>query len=130
MSVRVTVYPTSTPEQTVAFIASRYHWFNDKVWTQHDSHIEVYAPYEPAVGRGRVFGRTPSLTEKFAAQIPGVDKSAFDIAKYFGSVQRMVDARADMWEKIELSVRTKDGIKKHKIGRARAERIYNDLRRG
>lgn len=126
----ITVYPTSTPQQTVALIASRYHWFNDKVWSQHDSHQEIYAPYEPAISRGRVFGRTPSLTEKFAAQIPGIDKGAFDIAKYFGSVNQMVSAGVGEWEKVVLSVHTKDGVKKHKIGRVRAERIYNDLRRG
>jgi hypothetical protein len=90
--------------------------------------LEIYAPTHNE-RRGRVFSRTPGFTEKVAAQIPGVSKGAFDVAKHFGTVEAMVMAGVEDWEKVKIGVNTKDGKRMNKIGGKRAEELHNIWRR-
>ena len=127
----VQVERTSDERQTVAWLVSRYKWWVDKEWGQHRSHVEVYAPYEAGSGsrRGSFLNRTPSLAEKVAAQIPGLDRGALQVAKRFRTVERLVGASVGEWAAVELEQQGKQGKRVVKLGRKRAERIHEDLRR-
>mgnify|MGYP001564620098 CR=1 FL=1 len=127
----VQVERTFDERQTVAWLVSRYKWWTDKEWAQHRSHVQVYAPYEVNDGRhrGSFVRRTPSLAEKVAAQIPGLDRGALQVAKKFKTVERMVEAGVGEWAAVELEQEGKKGRRVVRLGRKRAERIYEDLRR-
>lgn len=123
----IIVHHTDRERDTAAFIASRYKYFNLKEWHQHSSHMEIYAP--TPVDRSSMWSRrTPTFEEKIAAQLPGVSKGAFDVAKHFKSGRDMANAEVSDWEKVRVSVKAKGGMKKHKIGKTRAKRIFDAWR--
>jgi len=127
----VTVVQTSNPTQTAAMIASRYRWWLDKEWAQHRSHIEIYAPADIGqVGRGRILRRTVGLVEKVAAQLPGLDRGAWSVGKHFGNVYRMVNAEVREWAGVRIETEGARGKGSKRLGEARAERIWNELRGG
>lgn len=123
----ITVHFTGRERDTAAWIASKYHWWNDKEWHQHSSHMEVYAPVQEDRS-SRWQRRTPTFGEKIASQLPGVSKSAFDIAKHFHNAREMANASIGEWENVKVSVKAKGGTKKQRLGKVRAERIYNAWR--
>jgi ERCC4-type nuclease len=110
----VMVYLTGRPEQTVAYLVSRYKWWNDKQWSQHQSHLQIYAPCEVQRRRGSFIRRVPGLVEKVAAQLPGVDRKAFELARKFKTVRGLVMAR--------------EGDLAAVVGVKRAERIVRELK--
>lgn len=113
----VTVKYTSNREQTVAYLVSRFHWWQ-KDWDKHDSHEAIYAPYEDRIvsRRGSFTRRTVGPVEVVAAQFPGVSKKAYEFGKKFTNVHMMVNADEKTLEKVEG------------IGKKGASRIYNWLR--
>ncbi len=110
----INLITTSNPTQTVAFIVSRYKWW-EKEWTKHDSHTAIYAPYEAQQSsrRGSLIRRSVGLVEKVAAQLPGIDRKAYDVGRYFRTVKRLANAEVKEWEKVKG------------VGKKGAERIYN-----
>jgi ERCC4-type nuclease len=50
-----------------------------------------------ARGRGHISTRTPGLVAKVAAQLPGIDRKAFDVEDHFKSVYSMVNADRKDW---------------------------------
>jgi ERCC4-type nuclease len=86
--------------ETVHTIVDLYHWWNDKQWMEHSSHLGVYAPGEPKLGRGRKLNlvrREISLAEKWAMQLDGIDTKAQAAAKHFGSARALADAVEADW---------------------------------
>lgn len=117
----VTVQQTQDEMRTVAWIVSRYHWWNDKDWSQHHSHEQIYSPElsQNSNGRGHKPSfryRTVGAVEQVAARFPGVDRKAWAFGKEFKSVVEMVNA-----ERVRLM--EVDGV-----GKVMAERIYRWVR--
>lgn len=124
---------TPNETDTAAFIASRYNWWQ-KEFDEHRSHLDIYADYNPVVGRfggghrGRILRRTVSHVEKMLSQLPGVDRAAFDLAEYFGRDMQKV-MKAGVEEIAEIRIRTgPKGKRLVKLGSKKAERIHKALR--
>lgn len=92
-----------TPVETVAIIVDLYHWWNDKLWHEHSSHLAVYAPATAASGKGRLnlAHREASWLEKMAMQLPGLDKKAQVVAEHFRSPRAMANASLEDWVEIK-----------------------------
>lgn len=128
--VGLTVWPTSNEEQTVTYIVSRYLWWQ-KPWIQHDSYREIYAPSDnlEVRRRGSFHIHQPTLAERVAVQFPGIGKAAFSVVKKFKTVEKMVGAGVEEWENVKVEVNGKGGKSLKKLGRSRAEVIWDALRR-
>jgi ERCC4-type nuclease len=98
----VTVKYTANREQTVAYVVSRYQWWQ-KEWLKHDSYEAIYAPYEEKISsrRGSFTRRTVGPVEVVAAQFPGVSKKAYEFGKRFKSVRGMVNASVKELAEVE-----------------------------
>lgn len=99
----VIVCRTWTMQETAALLVSRYlNW--QKEWEQHKSHENLYAP-PPTVtrsrGRARLYTSTPSPAALVAAQLPGIDSKAWDVASHFKTVDRLVNASEREWQEIK-----------------------------
>jgi ERCC4-type nuclease len=101
--------------ETAAIYASRVHWWAKK-WADHHSHDEIYAPGpETARTRGKAsfISRTPTLTEKIAAQLPGIDRKAWEIGARFETAREFLEwaafSGAREWE--QMPGIGKDGAK-------------------
>ncbi len=110
----VNVLYTATPAETVEVVVSRYQWWS-KDWDKHGSYIQVYAPYEPP-GRSRLMRFNVGLTEKWAAQLYGVDKKALEIAKYFGTPKKLANGTEEQFKKV--------------VGKKLAEKIVKQISGG
>lgn len=130
----VRVHRTSDPTETVADIVSLYRNFNDKTWEQHVSHEAIYGSYSPWNSpnghRGRFTRRTVGVVEKIAAQLPGVDRIAFDIGSHFRTAEALIDADIVEWSRIPITVHGKGGKKTQALGKKRASRIWRALHEG
>lgn len=124
----LTVKETGSQEQTAAYVVSRYHWWTDKLWAQHDSYREIYAPVSEQKNRRGFVIRQPRLVEKVASQLPGLDKGAWSVARKFGSTLRLVNASVEELEGVKLEVNGARGKGFKKLGRTRAERIWSAIR--
>lgn len=93
---------TGGPAESAAWMVALYKWFQ-KGFKEHKSHQQIYAP-EPVRRRGRrgVF-TTPKVgpVACVAAQMPGVDRKAFEFEKAFKSVRGMVNAPVNELMKVE-----------------------------
>lgn len=99
----VIVCRTASPTETAALYASRFHWWQ-KPWDDHRSHDQIYAVTpgdQLRRGRAALLTREPGLIEKIAAQLPGIDRKAWDVGKHFDSVQDMVLADEREWMEID-----------------------------
>lgn len=98
----VHVKRTARDTETVHAIVDLYRWFNDKTWDKHVAHDQIYAPFNPNNGKRAVFRqRKIRLVEKMAAQLPGVDRKAREVAEKFKTVENMVQAGEREWMKIK-----------------------------
>lgn len=113
----VTVKYTANRGQTVAYLVSRFKWW-EKDWYKHDSFEAIYSNYEDKVvsRRGVFTRRTVGPVELVAAQFPGVSKKAYEFGKTFATVHAMVNAEEKRLGEIEG------------IGKKGAKRIWNWLR--
>ena len=112
------VVRTSDPAQTAAYIVSRYKWWNNKSWEEHDSYKVIYSPEVPhPPGRRGFVIPQPGPVEEVACRFPGVREKAWNFGRRFESVYDMVNA--DQKELGEV-----DGI-----GKKGASRIYEWLRK-
>lgn len=102
----IVVRRTHSPHETAAQYAALWHWANDKKWESHHSHDVVYAP-SAVMGNGRggrvgmAAPREPTLCERMAMQITGIDRRAEAVAKHFGSVRAMANADPVEWAEID-----------------------------
>lgn len=111
------VVRTADEEQTVAYIVSRYKWWNDKAWEDHKSYKVIYAQEVPnAPGRRGFNLPKPGPVEEVACRFPGVREKAWSFGKQFRSVYEMVTASAKELGEVEG------------IGKKGASRIYDWLR--
>jgi ERCC4-type nuclease len=92
----VKVWKTSNSKETVKFVQCLYHWWADKLLSEHASHLK---PYLPVVDLKMC---TPSLVYRVARELPGIgDLKAKQIVKKFKTVANLVMADVSDWEKIE-----------------------------
>lgn len=113
----VIVLRTTSIRETANLLISRYQWWQ-KPWTDHHSHDEIYAPgpeIAPTRGRARFYTRPPNLVEKIAAQLPGIDRKAWDVGKRFSTVDQMINASEKDWMEIPG------------IGKGIAGQVWNEL---
>lgn len=101
---QVSIRRSSSPDETANQYAALWHWFNAKKWSEHGSIDQIYTttPGESDAGRrGRramlPVDRKITRLEMIAAQLPGVDSKARDVAKHFGTVRAMASATEKDW---------------------------------
>lgn len=88
---------TGNKPETGRFISALYHWWTDKEWEAHRSHLKF-----KTLDADKALLIKPTLCRQIAAQLPGVGwvKSGAVAAK-FGSVTAMVAATEKDWTEIE-----------------------------
>jgi ERCC4-type nuclease len=99
------IFRTSDEDESVAALVDRYRWWQ-KEWKDHKSFQSIYAP-EPDVNgpkhgtkpRGMFVRRDATLCERIAAQLPGVDSKAVEVARYFGDAKTMITADEASWRR-------------------------------
>lgn len=97
----VIVWRTANKEETVAFIVDQYRMWTEKDWEKHTSHDQVYTSTNMSAGiKLTLKPRTIAPVEIVAMQLPGVDRKARAVAKYFRNVDDMVNANLNDWTKI------------------------------
>ena len=96
--------------ETCQAVGDLYHYFNDKSWEKHGSHIAVHAPVT-----GPVRLVKPNLVWRMAAQLPGIEMRGREIGYRFQTVREMVGASEKEWM----------GVKG--IGKVLAKRIRKEL---
>ncbi|MBV9084020.1 MAG: hypothetical protein JOZ62_15190, partial [Acidobacteriaceae bacterium] len=87
---------------------------------QHRSHDTIYAPGPDtlrAPGKAPIFTRAPGLVAKLAAQLPGIDRKAYDVERHFKTVSAMMSASEKDWQEIPG------------IGKQTAKQVVEILRR-
>ena len=102
MMAGVVVIRTANEQETAAVYASRYHWWQ-KRWSDHHAHDQIFTrELTTPLRRGRavIEIREPKFEERVAAQLPGVDRKAWDVAAHFGTVENMVLASKEEWMEI------------------------------
>ena len=104
----VTIRRSSGVDETACQYAALWHWFNGKKWREHNSIDQIYTitPGDSAASRRGRRGMLPvdrkiTRLEMMAAQLPGVDSKARDVARYFGTVRAMAEATEKDWQKIK-----------------------------
>jgi ERCC4-type nuclease len=104
------VQRTYSVHESAAWLDALHRWWTRKDWADHRSHLALHQSADYAI-----FLR-PTLVHAMAAQLPGIDQKAKDIAVKFKSVADMVAAEEPEW-------RTIPGI-----GKTLAARIHKALR--
>ena len=80
----------------------------EKKWDQHHAHEAVYAPEGTKLRGGRIglvgngieHPDRPTTLWKIAAQLPGVDRRAKDVANFFGTVEAMALGTEKEWKRL------------------------------
>lgn len=126
---------TANRQQTVAYVVSRYKFFNDQVWTQHNRTEKIYAPCNPVQGAGSgrakrsgFIKRTVPVLEKMLMQVTGVEMDAYWVAKHCVNVFEIMKLSSGELSGIIVERNTKDGRKQARLGPAKAEKIFRALR--
>ena len=95
----VHILQSSTQRETVQIIRSLYHWWNDKEWGEHKSHLTQNKSAKR--DGGTVSLVKPSLLKRVAAELTGVGwGKAAEVDKKFGNVGTMVNAPFPEWMSI------------------------------
>ena len=85
--------------ETVQVITSLYHWWSDKQWDQHVSHLSPNKAHKGS--QGEIMLIKPPLVRRIAAELPLVGwKKSLAVSSHFTSVTQMVSASQKEWEKI------------------------------
>ncbi len=87
---------TKDKMETCRFIKGLYHWWTDKGWAQHRSHLRFHSQFAD-----KALLVKPSLCRVVAATLPGVgfEKSG-SVALHFGSIAAMVQAPESEWAQV------------------------------
>jgi ERCC4-type nuclease len=93
----VRIRRTRDQMETARFVKALFHWWVDKSFAQHRSHLKFHSQF---ADQGLL--TKPSLCRVIAAQLPGIgfEKSG-KVAAHFGSVAAMVEASEKEWEKVD-----------------------------
>jgi len=93
----VLVQPTRDPTETCYFLKALLHWWTDKAFGEHRSHLKFHSQFAD-----QSLLVKPSLCRVVAAQLPGIgyEKSG-KVAAHFGSVAAMVEADEKEWQKVD-----------------------------
>lgn len=113
---------TRDVKETAAQYVALWHNFNDKQWSQHHAHDQVYCGDLPAKAHGSNWGRphdhdteyvkpgrgramitqeNPTTLWRMASQLPGVDRRAEKVAAHFGTVRAMANATEEEWREVD-----------------------------
>jgi ERCC4-type nuclease len=114
----VRTWRTYSTQETCRAVSDLYHWFNDKAWEGHESHIAVHSKIS-----GPVRLVKPDLVWRMAAQLDGVDRRAQDVSRRFKTVVEMVNATEKQWREVKGTGKKK----KRGIGEVLAKRIRRQL---
>lgn len=117
----VTVWRTTNIVETAALYDVAYRWTTEKLWEDHHSHDQLYAPVTVEVGRPY----EPTMVERMAAQLPGVDRRARLVAQYFQTPVAMATAGMAEWLKVKPR---NDGERGLGIGKGIAAEVVKALR--
>jgi ERCC4-type nuclease len=128
----VYVERTSGRAATVAYLVSRYKFFNEKVWTQHDRTEKVFAPCKPVEGAGTnrphragFSSRTVPCLERQLMQVDGVGPGdAYWIARRYKSMEAFMGAGVEEIAEVQVERNTKEGRKKARLGPAKAKKLW------
>jgi ERCC4-type nuclease len=86
---------TESERETAAVILNLYHWWTDKEWEEHRSHLAFDRSSRPVLVK-------PSLTVRVAKELTGIGwEKAGAIARHFGSVRGMAMAEEKQWREID-----------------------------
>lgn len=103
----ISVMRTFDLRESAAWLARLHSWWTKKEWREHRSHLALHQPSDAGMWH------KPGLVHRMAAQLPGIDEKARDVAQVFKTVKAMVDAEESEW-------RTIPGIGKVTAQRVRA----------
>jgi hypothetical protein len=122
----VYVWRTGSVQETAHLYASRWHWWR-KAYHLHKSHDVLFANEPSAQRRGAVtlHQGAPNLVTLLAAQLPGLDATAWDVGKHFKSAFDMVNASESEWRSVIWTDRS--GNQK-RFGKERVREIMKNLR--
>jgi len=86
---------TESERETAAVILNLYHWWTDKEWEDHRSHLAFDRSDRPTLVR-------PSLAIRVAKELSGIgyDKAGAVARHFHGSVREMVLAVEDQWQEV------------------------------
>lgn len=104
------VQRTYSLDESVAWLSVLWSWWTKKEWSEHRSHLALH----DAADYGAFY--KPTLVHRVAAQLPGIDEKARDVAAKFQSVQDLMNAEEATWREIPG------------IGKITAARIHKALR--
>ena len=82
------VVRTQNPRETAAQYAALYLGFTEKTWREHHAHDEIYTEITQPRRMGLVQKKV-TVAWKMAAQIPGIDRIAEQVAEHFGTGRAM-----------------------------------------
>jgi len=97
---------TAQPEETVFVVVDLYRYWTEKLWKEHRSHEEIYAPGSEQNSihgrRLKLMGRNLTVAQKtaenIACQLPGIDRRARTVASFFKyRSTHIVNAGVDEW---------------------------------
>jgi ERCC4-type nuclease len=101
---------TESERETAAVILNLYHWWTDKEWEDHRSHLAFDRSTRPTLV-------SPSLAIRVAKELSGIgyDKAGAVARHFHGSVREMVLAGEEQWKEVSG------------IGKILSQRIVREL---
>jgi ERCC4-type nuclease len=88
---------TKSKTETCKFISTLYHWWKDKEWEEHRSHLQFRT-----LQADKQLLMKPSLCREWAARLPGIGwERSKAVALHFKSARAMVQAPQKEWVQIE-----------------------------
>ncbi len=88
---------TASSNETVAVIVDLLRWWT-KGWDDHHSHD---IKYQPASDGHRLRMTAPSQVELVARTLPGMDREAYRVSKFFPTVKSMILATEKEWTAVD-----------------------------
>lgn len=114
------VWGTRNKEDTAAWITSTYHWWSDKAYDAHRSHI--------GLGDNRVTFERVGPVRRHANLVDGIGwQKSLAAARHYKSVRQFANAEEE--ELAELTYKSSAG-KQVRVGPAAAKKAVEYLRRG
>lgn len=121
---------TSSRQATVAYLVSRYKFFNDQVWSQHNRTEKIYALCNPlnAPGlgskRGGFIKRTVPTLERQLLQVDGVGSDSYWVGARYGNMENFMLASPEEIAETMVERNTKEGRKQARLGQAKAVKMW------
>ena len=91
---KVRVRRTKDPRHTAQLLLALHHWWTDKTWEEHRSHLAL----DESGGLAGGFLTKPGLKRRVAKELPGIGWGrSIAVAEHFESVREMVNAEREEW---------------------------------